>query len=116
MKKNMKKNELVLSNDNNIMNKIIVFLKNIFCKKNNNVLREVNNITEEENLRQQKFLLNIRVNDDIIKQTNMLSLQERYDRGEISIDDLTDEQVDYLIGLYDKSIASLKEKIKQYAV
>ena len=46
----------------------------------------------------------------------MLSLKERYDRGEISIDDLTDEQVDCLIGLYDKSIASLKEKIKQYAV
>ncbi|MDD4066682.1 MAG: hypothetical protein PHH22_01735 [Clostridia bacterium] len=116
MKKNMKKNELVLSNDNNIINKIIDFLKNVFCKNSNNVLREVNDNTEEENVRQEKFLSNIRVNDDIIKQTDMLSLKERYDRGEISIDDLTDEQVNYLIGLYDKSIASLKEKIKQYAV
>jgi len=116
MKKNIERNELVLSNDNSIMNIIIDFFKKIFCKKKNNVLSEANNNGEKENVRQEKFLSNIRVNDDIIKQTDMLSLKERYDRGEISIDDLTDEQVNYLIGLYDKSIASLKEKIKQYAV
>ena len=43
------------------------------------------------------------------QETSLLNLQQKYRNGEIREEDLTDEQIDALCGLYSKQIASLKK-------
>ena len=41
-----------------------------------------------------------------------MDLQERYRRGEVTENDLTDEQIEALCDLYDRQIEELKRTIK----
>ena len=49
---------------------------------------------------------NIGVNDE-----NIFELQRRYHKGEISVKELTNEQINALCDLYDDKIADLKKTI-----
>ena len=89
-----------------IFGKIKNFFKNIFSKKQVEIVEE-ETIVKETN---SEFKESIKMTED--EETKLLDLQRRYHRGEIAENDLTDEQIDALCDLYDKQIEEIKNTIK----
>ena len=89
-----------------IFGKIKNFFKNIFSKKQVEIVEE-ETIVKETN---SEFKESIKMTED--EETKLLDLQRRYHRGEIAENDLTDEQIDALCDLYDKKIEEIKNTIK----
>lgn len=89
-----------------IFGKIKNFFKNIFSKKQVEVVEE--EIAEKET--NNEFKESIKMTED--EETKLLDLQRRYHRGEIAENDLTDEQIDALCDLYDRQIEEIKNTIK----
>ena len=95
--------------DNNIFGKIKNFFRNLFGKKEIEVNNVVNEHLEMEMEKSDVFrtsIKNIGVNDE-----NIFELQRRYHKGEISVKELTNEQINALCDLYDDKIADLKKTI-----
>lgn len=88
----------------NVFRKIKNFFKNLFTKKQDE--EEVEIVEESTN----DFKETIKMTED--EETKLLELQERYRRGELGENDLTEEQIDALCDLYDKQIEELKISIK----
>lgn len=87
-----------------IFEKIRNWFKSIFYK-NSNIINEpqINtNIKEKEG------------NIFIENNNKIFVLQKRLKEGMIEVSDLTDEELDQLIELYEKQIAEKKEKVKYY--
>ena len=89
-----------------IFGKIKNFFKNIFSKKQVEIVEE-ETIVKETN---SEFKESIKMTED--EETKLLDLQRRYHRGEIAENDLTDEQIDAICDLYDKQIEEIKNTIK----
>ena len=89
-----------------LFGKIKNFFKNLFGKKQAEVVNE--EIVEKEV--SNDFKESIKMTED--EETKLLDLQRRYRRGEIAENDLTDEQIEALCDLYDKQIEELKESIR----
>ena len=89
-----------------IFGKIKNFFKNLFSKKQEEVVEE-EIVSQEVN---NDFRESIKMTED--EETKLLDLQNRYRRGEIGENDLTEEQIDALCDLYDKQIEELKKSIK----
>ena len=108
MKENTDEKSLVEVNENSIFYKIKTFFKNLFHKSNNvNVIQETRDITIENESKKNAFMEEIRKVED--EETELLKLQKQYRRGEITENELTDEQVNSLCELYDKQISDLKK-------
>lgn len=90
----------------NLFGKIKNFFKNLFGKRQVEVVQEETVEKEVSN----EFKESIKMTED--EETKLLDLQRRYRRGEIAENDLTDEQIDALCDLYDKQIEELKESIR----
>lgn len=90
----------------NLFGKIKKFFKNLFGKKQIEVVEEEPSEKENNN----EFRDSIKMTED--EEIKLLDLQRRYRRGEIAENDLTDEQIDALCDLYDKQIEELKESIR----
>ena len=90
----------------NLFGKIKKFFKKLFSKKQVEAIEEES--TEKEN--NHDFRDYIKMTED--EETKLLDLQNRYRRGEIAENDLTDEQIDALCDLYDKQIEELKNSIR----
>ena len=109
MKENTQEKNLVEKSKNSLFGKLKIFFKSLFKKKEPKVIETIEEesvVTKEEN----EFKENIRITED--EETKLLALQRKYREGEISQDDLTDEQIDALCDLYDKQIAELKITIE----
>ena len=107
MEENTQEKDLIEKKEKfNLFGKIKNFFKNLFSKKDTKVVEE--EITEEETINE--FKEYIKMTED--EETKLLDLQNRYRRGEIAENDLTDEQIDALCDLYDKQIEELKKSIK----
>ena len=89
-----------------IFGKIKNFFKNLFSKKQEEVVEE-EIVSEEVN---NDFRESIKMTE--AEENQLLDLQKRYRRGEIAENDLTEEQIDALCDLYDKQIEELKKSIK----
>ena len=89
-----------------IFGKIKNFFKSLFSKKQEEVVEE-EPVSQEVN---DDFRETIKMTED--EETKLLDLQNRYRRGEIGENDLTEEQIDALCDLYDKQIEELKKSIK----
>ena len=89
-----------------IFGKIKNFFKNLFSKKQEEVVEE-EVVSKDVN---DDFRETIKMTED--EETKLLDLQSRYRRGEIGENDLTEEQIDALCDLYDKQIEELKKSIK----
>lgn len=108
MKENTQEKSLVEINENSIFYKIKTFFKNLFHKSNNvNAIQETRDITIENESKKNAFMEEIRKVED--EETKLLKLQKQYRRGEITENELTDEQVNSLCELYDKQISALKK-------
>lgn len=110
MKENTQEKSLVQVNENSIFYRIKNFFRNLFHKSNfieNTVVIEDNNASiKQENIKN-SFMESIKNIED--EETKLLKLQKQYRRGEITENELTDEQVSSLCALYDKQIANLKK-------
>ena len=110
MKENTEEKDLIERNeDNNIFGKIKNFFRNLFGKKE----IEVNNVVDEhlemEMEKSDAFRDSIRNVE--VDNSNIFELQRRYHNGEVSIKELTNEQINALCDLYDDKIADLKKTI-----
>ena len=91
------------------MGKIKNFFENIFKRKEekNEIVKE--EFSESELEKSDGFKNYIKIGDNGIE---LMELQTRYRRGEISDNDLTQEQIDSLCMLYDKQIEEIKRQIE----
>lgn len=87
-----------------LFEKIRNWFKSIF-NRNINIINEpqINDNTKEK-----------QVNTFIENNNKIFVLQKRLKEGMIEVSDLTDEELDELIELYEKQIAEKKEKVKYY--
>ena len=109
MKDNTQEKNLIKRNDKNILGKIKNFFENIFKRKEekNEIVKE--EFSESELEKSDGFKNYIKIGDNGIE---LMELQTRYRRGEISDNDLTQEQIDSLCMLYDKQIEEIKRQIE----
>lgn len=111
MKDNTQEKNLIEKNeDNNIFIKIKNFFRNIFYKKNDNSIKQTKETVIEETDNNYSFKSYIKRTES--EETKLLDLQNRYRKGEIADDDLTQEQINSLCMLYDKQIEDLKRTIE----
>lgn len=104
-------NNLPVEKKNNIFSKIASFIRNIFARKEdiNGIHEEqpkAENLVTDENIRN-NFTKNIKIStiDETVK------LQQDYKSGVIKEEDLTEEQYNSLMKLYDKQIDEYKTNI-----
>lgn len=109
MKENTQEKNLVEKNNKNVFSRIKNFFKNLFGKKDNKQVVEIeeNSTNTKEN---NEFKEYIKMTED--EETKLLDLQARYRRGEIGQNDLTEDQIDALCDLYDKQIEDLRKSIQ----
>ena len=111
MKDNTQEKNLIEKNeDNNIFIKIKNFFRNIFYKKNDNSIKQTKETVTKETDNNYSFKSYIKRTES--EETKLLDLQNRYRKGEIADDDLTQEQINSLCMLYDKQIEDLKRTIE----
>ena len=110
MKDNTQEKNLIEKNEDNILGKIKNFLKKIFGKKQENDENKVNEDVLIEAEKSYSFRDYIRRTED--EETELFDLQQRYRRGEIADNKLTQEQINSLCMLYDRQIEDLKRTIK----
>lgn len=117
MKNNSNNNSLIKINENSIFYKIKKFFRNFFSKKENNITPiEKQEIVNNKKESFRKTITNIETDE-----TRLLKLQKQFDNGEITEEELTDEQVEALLELYQNQIDGLrksnerrKKKLLQY--
>ena len=98
------KEMLIKQNKKNIFDKVIRFIKTIFFKKEEQAVFK----TEKQVIKDESFISGLKQGGEI------LSLQERFESGEIKESNLTEEQKNKLIDLYKKQISELKHNIRNY--
>lgn len=110
MRENTEEKNLIKRESNtSFFGKIRMFFKNLFGKKeivNQTVVIQKDNSKDE-------FMETIKIESDVEADYELLELQRKVRDGEIKIEDLTEEQEDQLIDLYDKQIAVKKAKIEE---
>ena len=109
----MKNNTSLIVRKENIFQKIINKIKNIFYKKEEIYNKEEIIIPKTIEESKKEFLDKIKVSID----TEINVLKIKLDNGEIKAIDLTDEQIDKLQKIYDEEIEKKKkilQKIKKY--
>ena len=98
---------IVPVNKNSIFYKIKDFFRNLFhIDTIDSEANSTESITEKENIKN-IFIESIKDIED--EETKLLKLQKQYRRGQITENELTDEQVNSLCALYDKQITNLKK-------
>lgn len=108
-------NNLVKVEENSFINKIKNFFRKIFFKPKE---EETNNEVVQENVEvetKESFLNDIKVDEQVKKDAELISLKQQYDNEQISEDDLTEEQIKGLIKLYDQQIEKLKKEVGDVA-
>ncbi len=114
MSENTEEKKLIKIEDNiGIFRRIRLFFKNLFGKKK--IVKRTVVIPKQidkENARN-NFIENLKVDSDVEADSELLELQRKVRDGIIKIEDLTEEQEDQLIDLYDKQIAVKKAKIEE---
>ena len=120
MKENTQEKSLKQVNENSIFYKIKRFFINIFHKETiiNDTTLIVENEVKVDNSKS-AFVESLKNIED--EETKLLKLQKQYDSGKIKEEDLTQEQVKSLCGLYKKQIEKLeksneirKQKLAEY--
>lgn len=109
----MDNDKIVIVNEKSLMYKIKKFLNNLFRKTEDNEKLKNENILQNT---KQGFLNDIKVSKSADNNDELISLKNRYDNGLIKEEDLSDKQVEDLIGLYDKQIEKYKMELMKYKI
>ena len=100
----MKNNKLILFKEN-IFTKISNFLKKLFFRKREPLL-EKTNYTPNEVPSKDTFLNNIKVEENS-EDKRIKALKLQYDNGQIDEEDITEEDIEKLIAMYEKETEEL---------
>ena len=100
-------NSLIKVEKNNNFNKKKNFFKKFFYKKKD--IKEFQNNEQEVSKKIFMKRLEIKKNE---KEERILDLQQKLEKNIINFDQITDDDFDALIELYDEQIKSLKENTK----
>lgn len=109
----MKKNKLILYKEN-ILTKISNFFKKLFSRKKEDISGSIDDKSLYNNQHKDYFIENIVVKEDEEK-IRLKNLQLQYDNGEINEEDISEEDMDKLIEMYETETEELNretEKIK----
>lgn len=109
------KNLVESKNENGFFTKLKNFFRNLFSKNTEKSLNydvAENNKVEIDGSKKSEFVDSIKVDNTVEADEEVLELQRKLRANEITMNDLTEEQVDKLIDLYDKQIAIKKAKIE----
>lgn len=115
-------NNNLIPNKRNIFAKIANFFKKIFFKKKeytieNNKESIATNFQNKENIEKKvnynnyannQFFENIVIKDNL-EEKRLKELQRQYDNGEIDEEDISDEDMEKIIEMYEKETAKLNE-------
>ena len=103
----MKNNKLIKYKEN-IFTKISNFFKKLFFRQPKTNLENINEITISTNQNKKNFIENIQIKENE-EEKRLKTLQLKYDNGEIDEDDISDEDIDKLIEMYEKETKELNE-------
>ena len=109
----MRKNNLPIEKKSSIFSRIVEFFKNIFANEiDANIQQTDNYFQSSQHNSKNSFVENIKISsmDEII------ALQQDYKSGKIKEEDLTEEQYNSLIKLYDEQIDTYKTSISMKKV
>jgi hypothetical protein len=98
----------------NIFTKISNFIKKLFSRKKEYIEERIDEKSINHNQQKNYFIDNILIKEDE-EEKRLKILQLRYDNGEIDEEDISDEDMDKLIEMYEKETEELNaetEKIK----
>ena len=101
----MKNNKLIAYKEN-VFTKILNFFKKIFFKEKNIVLQENSQLNIQNDQPKEYFIENITIKEDK-EEKRLKILQLQYDNGEIDEEDISDEDMDKLIEMYEKETEKL---------
>lgn len=111
MNENTHEKSLIAVNENSIFYKIKNFFRKLFHKnkydENSTTIKNNINVSIEKDNKKSEFIGSIKNIED--EETKLLKLQMQYRNGEVKENELTEEQINSLIALYDKQIANLKK-------
>ena len=109
MKENTQEKKLMKKNENSIISKIKRFFTKLFNKQD-----EVVEVGEEQQDYAQKnnsaFKDNMKVEE--LTEERVLELRQKYRNGDVSLKELTNEEIDKLCELYDEQISELQKRIE----
>ena len=109
----MKNNKLIPYKEN-IFTKIGNIFKKIFFRNDENNIEDVDEKKVYNNKQKNSFFENIRIKEDE-EEKRLRNLQIQYDNGQIDEEDISEEDIDKLIEMYEKETEELNketEKIK----
>lgn len=109
---NSENNSLIKINEKSIFYRIKNFFRNLFGKNKANEYSNPTISPNVENIKQNQqtkseFMNSIKNTEN--EETKLYKLQQRYENNELSESDLTDEQVDNLLDLYQDQIDDLEK-------
>lgn len=113
----MKMNNGLIKYENSIFSKIKNFIFKIFRidkKKSSEVCND--NCSAKENFKQLKkanIFLDTQLSDDIREKNRILQLKLLYDKGQLDADELSDEDVDKIVALYEEETEALNKDTKK---
>ena len=93
----------------NIFTKFINFIKRIFGNKEPKQIPENIEVLKKQKSKQ-SFSEELKVNQE---DPTLLKLQSQYEKGEISLSEMSDEQIHNLNELYKKQVSELKNKLNE---
>ena len=100
------KNNKLISYKENIFTKISNFFKKLFFRKKKYITEYINETLIYNKHCKENFIDNILIKEDE-EQKRLKTLQLQYDNGEIDEDDISEEDIDKLIEMYEKETEEL---------
>lgn len=110
----MNNNLPVIKEENGFFTKIKMFFKTLF-RLNNNIPNYSLAVEQGDymNIKDNGFAKSLRVEENL-EEKELLKLQEKFENGLITEEELTEEQVDGLEQLYNKQIDKLNQNLLNY--
>ena len=99
----------------NIFIKIFKFFKKIFSRKNISVTENMDEKSLYNNQHKDYFVENIVIKEDE-EEIRLKSLQLQYDNGEIDEEDISDEDMDKLVEMYEQETEELNRETKNIKI
>lgn len=102
-------NNKLISYKENVFTKILNFFKKLFFRKKKGTSKYIDEFHIYNNKCKEDFIANILIKEDE-EEKRLKILQLQYDNGEIDEEDISDEDMDKLIEMYEKETEELNKE------
>lgn len=110
----MRNNKLILYKEN-IFTKIASFLRKLFFRKKENIPESIDEKSLYNNQHKDSFIKNILIKENQ-EDIRLKNLQLQYDNGEIDEVDISDEDMEKLIEMYEKETEELNRETENIKI